>query len=159
MHTWVPIFVAVGLGHGIVLMSLNFAVQAMAETKNVAYAAALYTFARTFGMAIGVAIGGAIFQNELGRRLGRAKLPKEVAKNAEGYLAVLKTMPKQSGQYIAFVTAYAKSIKAVFLVLTALAVLAAGMSLLIKGFTMDRELDSEHVLQRGGEKAVETSSA
>ena len=140
-------------------MSLNFAVQAMAETKNVAYAAAMYTFARTFGMAIGVAIGGAIFQNEFRRRLARAKLPAEIAKDAEGYIDVLKTMPKQSGQYVAFVTAYAKSIKVVFLVLTALAVLAAGMSLLIRGFTMDRKLDSEHVLQRGGEKAVEVSSA
>ena len=146
-YAWVMIFVVVGLGHGLVLMSLNFSVQAMAETQNVAYAAGMYTFARTFGMCIGVAIGGVVFQNELKNHLGNLHLPTAVAKNAESFLATLEALPKDSTQHQAYILAYADSFKIVFEVLTAIAGLAGLLSLLIHEYTMDRELDSEHVLR------------
>ena len=148
VYAWVLIFIVVGFGHGLILMSLNFSVQAMADTRNVAYAVAMYAFARTFGMCIGVAVGGAVFQNELKKYLGQVNLPTEVANDAEGFLAGLKALPKTSVEYKGYVLAYADSFKVEFEVLTAVAGFAALLSLFIKEYTMDQELDSEHVLHK-----------
>lgn len=140
-------FIALGLGHGLILMSLNFSVQAMADNPNVAYAAAMYTFARTFGMCIGVAVGGAAFQNELKNQLGELHLPTEVANVAESFIANLRTFPKTSAQYHNYILAYTNAFKLVFEVLTAIAGLAGIFGLLIKKYSMDKGLDSEHVLR------------
>lgn len=148
VYAWVFVFVFSGLGHGLILTSLNFSVQAMADTPNVAYAAAMYTFTRTFGMCIGVAVGGAVFQNELKKQLGELHLPTEVANDAESFIANLRAFPKTSVQYHTYILAYANAFKLVFEVLTAIAGLAGILSLLIKEYTMDKELDSEHVLRQ-----------
>lgn len=158
-YAWILIFVVVGLGHGLILMSLNFSIQAMSDSHNVAYAAAMYTFTRTFGMCIGVAIGGAVFQNQLKKHLVDQGLLTSVATDAEGFVVNLKALAKTSPQYQNYTLAYAKSFENVFEVLTALAGLAGLLSLLIKEFSMDKELDSEHVLRQGkkGTAALESS--
>ncbi|KAL8721430.1 MAG: hypothetical protein Q9225_001905 [Loekoesia sp. 1 TL-2023] len=151
-YAWVLIFVVVGLGHGLILMSYNFSVQAMADTRNVAYAAGMYTFTRTFGMCIGVAVGGTVFQNEFKKHLREFHLPAAVANNAENFVTTLHTFPKTSAEYLAYILAYANAFKVVFEVLTALAGLAALLSLFIQEYTMDKELDSEHVLHQEKKK-------
>lgn len=83
IHTWVLVFIVFGLGHGLILISLNFSVQAMADTQNVAYAAAMYTFTRTLGVCIGVAVADIMFQNELRKQLGDLRLPIGIANDAE----------------------------------------------------------------------------
>lgn len=93
------IFVLVGIGHGLILMSLNFAIQAMAEARNVAYADAMYTFFRTFGMSVGVAIGGTVFQNMLQVYLADQGLPQAVAYDTEDFVTVVKTLPKSLNEY------------------------------------------------------------
>ena len=155
---WVLIFIVVGLGHGFVLMSLNVAIQAMAEIRHVADAAAMYTFTRTFGMCIGVAIGGTVFQNRLSDHLSARHLPTAVAKNAEGFTERLKDLPRSSPEYHAYIAAYAEGFQNVFQVLTAVAGLAGILSLFIKRYSMDKDLGSEHVLQRGVKKQQEESS-
>lgn len=155
-YVWVLIFIVVGLGHGFILMSLNFSIQAMSDTRNVAYAVAMYTFTRTFGMCIGVAAGGTVFQNQVKKHLADlGLLITDVAADTESFVATLKTLPKSSPEYQNYILAYAKSFENVFEVLTAIAGLAGLLSLLIKKFSMDRELDSEHVL-RQGEKETST---
>ncbi len=158
-YAWALIFVVVGLGHGFILMSLGFSVQAMADTHNVAYAAAMYTFTRTFGMCIGVAAGGAVFQNQLKKHLSDLALLTTVATDAEGFVAKLQSLPKSSSEYQKYVLAYAKSFDNVFEVLTAVAGLAGLLSLLTKHFSMDKKLDSEHVLRQGKKEtsALESS--
>lgn len=146
-YGWALIFVFVGVGHGLVVMSLNIAIQAMAETRHVAYAAAMYIFTRTLGMCLGVAIGGTVFQNRLSKHLGDLQLPTAVATDAEAFVASIKALPRSSTEYQAYILAYSESFKNVFQVLTAVAGLAGLLSVFIKDFTMDKELDSEHVLQ------------
>ena len=152
VYAWVLVFLVVGVGHGLLLMSLNFSVQAMASTANVAYAAAMYTFLRTFGMCLGVAVGGAVFQNELRKSLGELELQKAVATQAESFVGILKTMPKTSAQYQTYILAYADAFRVVFEVLVGLAGLAGLLSIFIKEFTMDKALDSEHVLGQRKDK-------
>ena len=152
-YGWALLFVPVGLGHGLVLMSLNFCVQALADTKDVAYAAAMYTFLRTFGMCVGVAVGGTVFQNRLLHHLVASPMhlpnPESVARDAEGFIAVLKALPVGSGERRGYEEAYAESFRNVFEVLTGVAALGGLASVFIGHASMDRELDSEHVLQRG----------
>ncbi|CAD6594282.1 MAG: hypothetical protein ASARMPREDX12_008559 [Alectoria sarmentosa] len=158
-YAWVLIFVVVGLDHGFILMSLNFSIQAMTETHNVAYAAAMYTLTRTFEMCIGVAADGAMFQNQLKKHLSDLALLTTVATDAEGFVAKLQTLPKSSSEYQKYVLAYAKSFENVFKVLTAVAGLTRLLNLLTKHFSMDKKLDSEHVLRQGKKEksALESS--
>ena len=134
-YAWVLIFVVVGFGHGLILMSLNFSIQAVADTRNVAYAAAMYTFARTFGMCIGVAVEGAVFQNGLQKHLRGLSLPTAVAKNSEGFIATLKALPHNSAEYQQYVRAYASSFRSFFQILTALAGLAVILSISSRNMT------------------------
>lgn len=129
-------------------MSLNVAIQAMAEIRYAADAAAMYIFTRTFGMCIGVAIGGTVFQNRLSKHLSDRNLPTAVAKNAEGFSERLKDLPRSSTEYQEFISAYSEGFRNVFQVLTAVAVLAALLSLFIKRYSMDKGLGSEHILLR-----------
>lgn len=155
---WVSIFVVLGLGHGFVLMSLNVAIQAMAEIRYVADAAMMYTFTRTFGMCIGVALGGTVFQNRLSKHLSDRQLPSAVAKNAEGFSERLKDLPRSSTEYQEYISAYTEGFRNVFQVLTAVACLASLLSLFIKRYSMDKDLRSEHILYQGMKKqeSVET---
>lgn len=147
-------FVVVGIGHGLILISLTCSVQAMADSRNVAYAVAMFAFVRTFGMCIGVAIGGAIFQNELEKHLVDLHLPAGVSDDAENFVSTrLKALPKDSAEYHAYTMAYADSFKVLFGILTGIAGLTGILSLLIKEYTMDKDLDSEHVLRRAKEES------
>jgi hypothetical protein len=153
--SWVVLFVFVGLGHGLVLMSLNFCIQALADTRDVGYAAAMYTFLRTFGMCIGVAIGGTVFQNRLAAHLAQLKLPTEVAKNAEAFVSTLKSLPLQSSQRMAFTLAYSSSFKNMFEVLVGIASLGGILSLFIGHASMDKPLESEHVFKTNASTKME----
>lgn len=143
IHARELMFIPVSFGHGLILMSLNFSVQAMADTQNVAYAAAMYTFTRWFGLCIGVAIGGAAFQNGLKKQLGELHLPNNIANNAESFVANLgllleASVLEASALYQACILAYANAFKLVFGDPTAVAGLAAIIRLLIKVYTMDK---------------------
>ncbi|KAL8980962.1 MAG: hypothetical protein Q9205_004113 [Flavoplaca limonia] len=107
VFTWVGIFLVVGLGHGLILMSLNFSGQAMADTQNMAYAAAMYVFTRMFGRCVEVAVGGTVFQNELKKQLDGLQLPTAVTKDAEKFVATLKALPKASKECQHNILAYA----------------------------------------------------
>ncbi|KAL9055839.1 MAG: hypothetical protein Q9206_002977 [Seirophora lacunosa] len=155
VYTWVLVFVVMGLGHGLILISLNFGVQAMADTQNAAYAAAMYTCIRSIGMCFGVAVGGTVFQNELGKHLEDLQLPTRVANDAERFVSDFKAFPKASRDYQQYILAYARSFKSVFVVLTILTGVGGLLSLLIKEHTMNKELDSEHTLRHRKGPAVE----
>ena len=55
--TEICILIVVGLGQGLVLTSISSGIQAISDSKDVAYAVAMYAFMRTLGLALGVAIG------------------------------------------------------------------------------------------------------
>ncbi|KAF2025132.1 putative efflux pump antibiotic resistance protein [Setomelanomma holmii] len=134
------------LAMGLVLMSLNFALQALAKEHDGAYAAAMYTFMRTFRMSLGVAIGGVVVRNRLLVHLAAQSLDEHVAKKAEAFIVVLNSMP--DGPIVsAYRAAYTEAFRNLFKVLLAAIAVSTGIaSALIKHASMDRALDSEHVL-------------
>lgn len=152
---WVLIFLVLGLGHGQLLSALPNTVQTITDTKDVGYATAMYTTIRTVGSCLGVAIGGTIFQNLLSKYLGQAGLPTQIAQNAEGFLATLATLPPDSAYLHEILMAYARAFRGAFLVMTVISVIGGLASTLVGRHTMDRALDSEHVLRRGALDNVE----
>lgn len=154
---YIFILFAVGLGHGLSLSSLQFAIQCISTQKDVAYASAFYAFMRNLGYCFGVAIGGTVFQNFLARYLGHRGLPKSIANNAEGFLDILRSLPE--GQYRDdIVQAYADAFRIVFAILTACSVIGGLGSLAIKSHSMDRKLESDHLMVRGTKKADDPES-
>ncbi|KAF8540419.1 major facilitator superfamily domain-containing protein [Trichophaea hybrida] len=129
--SWVLILLILGLGHGLLLNSLNVSVQTIARTEDVAHATAMYTFLRSFGMSLGVAIGGAVFQNVLEASLAARGLPGGIARDATGFLSVLKGMEEGKKKHD-ILEAYAEAFRGLFKVLTGISVvgeMAAGLVL------------------------------
>lgn len=145
--TWAPILVVLGLGHGLVLNAQNFATQAIALPKDEAAAAAMYAFLRSLGMAVGVGVGGSIFQNVMKIKLLQFGLPVEIARNAEGYIAVLHTLPADSVMKSQVLESYVYGLKGVYGLYCGMAGFASILSLAIRHFDLNKELESEHKLE------------
>lgn len=148
MVRWVFILIAVGIAQGLLIMPITFAVQAMAESQDVAYAAAMYTFLRAFGQSIGVAIGGTVFQNLLVRHLADRGLPTSIAKDAESFVEYLKALPVISTFRMQITHAYVLAFHGVFEVLLGIAVLGLLCSLGVAKFSLDRRNESRHILRQ-----------
>lgn len=144
---WIPIFILVGISHGPTMMGVIVCIQAASPKEDVSYAASVYTFMRSLGQSVGVAIGATVFQNTMAHHLRTYSLPTTIANNAEEFVSVLKHMPLESPERKLYTSAYAQSFRNLFEVLTGFAVLGMLTSLLIKECSMNRNLESVHVLQ------------
>jgi MFS family permease len=145
---WAAVQVVFGLGSGMILSSVNFGIQAIVRTEDCGRAACMYAFMRTLGMTIGVAIGGTVFQNVMAQKLQELSLPIEIEKNAEAYIAILKTMAPTDPARIAILEAYVHGFKAVFQVMTGISGIGLLASLLIKHHDMNKVLKSNYRLSR-----------
>jgi MFS family permease len=145
---WAAVQVVFGLGSGMILSSVNFGIQAIVRTEDCGRAACMYAFMRTLGMTIGVAIGGTVFQNLMAQKLHELSLPIEIEKNAEAYIAILKTMAPTDPARIAILEAYVHGFKAVFQVMTGISGIGLLASLLIKHHDMNKVLTSNYRLSR-----------
>lgn len=145
---WVGMFIVFGLGNGIVLTSVNFAIQSIAHTEDCARAASMYAFFRTLGMTIGVAVGGTVFQNMMSDKLAELSLPTEIAHHAEGFIAQLKMLAKKDPRRQLILEAYCHGFLGVYLVMTVISALGLFSSLVIRKHSMEKILESKHKIQR-----------
>lgn len=148
-HAWIIILATVGIGHGLIFTALSVCVQALADPKDVSYAAGMYTFVRTFGMCIGVPVGGTVFQNQFKYHLHKLNLPDQIAEDVEGYIVQLKELPMTSTKRQVLNLAYAQSFQDVFKVLIGASILGGFLSMFIRHATLDRQLESEQRLENG----------
>ena len=79
---WIGGLSAFGTGMGMVLSSVNFAVQSIVNAEYAAHAAATYAFSRSLGMSFGVVVGSTVFQNFMQIQLHRSDLPDDMARQA-----------------------------------------------------------------------------
>ncbi|KAK3312811.1 major facilitator superfamily domain-containing protein [Apodospora peruviana] len=89
---WAVILAVFGIGHGMLLTSINVGIQAISNVEDAGRAAAMYAFMRTLGMSIGVAIGGTVFQNLMSKKLEELGLPDEISHNSEGFVPKMRAM-------------------------------------------------------------------
>jgi predicted MFS family arabinose efflux permease len=92
---WAVILIVFGIGHGMLLTSLNIGIQAVSNVEDAGSAAAMYAFMRALGMSIGVAVGGSVFQNVMIDKLAELGLPEAIAHNSEVYVEIMAHMDPQ----------------------------------------------------------------
>jgi len=152
---WIAACMVFGLGQGMILSSINFAIQAIVRPEDAGRGAAMYSFMRTLGMAIGVAVGGAVFTNTMSAGLSDHNLPTQIAQDAVGYIPSLKATLAADPSKLPVAEAYVRGVKGVFIMLTAVSALALLLSLCIKKFDMDKILESKYTLETKPEKKKE----
>lgn len=144
---WAAILCIFGIGNGMVLTSVNVAIQAISKAEDSGRAAAMYAFMRTLGMSIGVAVGGTTFQNVMSHKLRELGLPNAIAKNAEALVHQLWALQPTDPVRIGALQAYVQGFHGVFWVMTAITLAGLTISLFIKRHSMDKPLESNFVLE------------
>jgi hypothetical protein len=149
---WVIDEILVGLGHGMVLNAQNFATQAMADAGDEGASAAMYLFMRQLGSALGVGIGASVFQNVMAIKLSWLGLPSSLVGTVENIISTggdATGLPSSSGgspSLDGLLAAVCYGLRGTFAVYCGAAGLALLVSLLMKHYDMDKEIDSEHQL-------------
>ncbi len=118
-----------GLGLGLVMQVLVLAAQNAVDHRLLGVATSGATMFRQVGGSIGVAVFGAIFTNELGRQLAH-RLPPGVHAPAHASPAVLHQLPPAI--HTLYITAVATALHPVFIVASAVMVVAFGLSWLLR---------------------------
>jgi hypothetical protein len=145
---WVGIFIVFGLGNGIVLTSVNFAIQSIANAEDCARAASMYAFFRTLGMTLGIAVGGTVFQNMMSDKLVQLSQPTDIAHHAESFITRLKMPDDHDPTRLAILQSYNHGFEGVFMVMTGVSALGLLSSLVIRKHGMDKILESKHHIRR-----------
>lgn len=148
------IFFTLGLGQGVLLISHNLAVQAIATEADVAYATTFYAFMRSVGFCLGIAIGGTIFENRLAVLLRQTSLPPSFAQNIETY--IFDFVDQGSSGNLGpvrdqILDAFAKSLTFFFQMMTGISALGFLISLTITGHhSLDQRKATSHGMTRIG---------
>ncbi|KAK3933999.1 major facilitator superfamily transporter [Diplogelasinospora grovesii] len=142
---WVTTLVILGFGHGAILNAQNFAAQAVCKQGEEGLAAAMYGFLRQFGMALGVGVGGSAFQNVMALKLKWEGLPTDIAAQSESFVIDLLKLP-DSAFKSRVLDAYVFGFRGVYAVYVGISGLAFLLSLLVKRFDMDKEINTSHMI-------------
>lgn len=150
------VFIVAGIGQGMLFMAHQVASQASCKVKDVAYAAAMFSFARSFGFCLGIALGGTIFQNLLRSQLSLHDLPTAIAADAEGFASVLRSMAAGIAKQT-IVEAYGHAFRHLFATMTGISGLGLVLSFAIGEHSLDIEHDATHKLRSRDEIAMKQS--
>jgi hypothetical protein len=143
---WVAVSLIFGVGNGMLLSAINFGIQTLVRTEDAGRAASMYTFMRSLGMAIGVAVGGTVFQNVMTHKIRELGLSENIVQEAEGYIAVLKTLAKSDPIRIKATQAYVYGFHGVFVVLTGISLLGLFAGYFVRRDSLDSVLNSNYEL-------------
>jgi EmrB/QacA subfamily drug resistance transporter len=143
---WAAILCVFGIGNGILLTSVNVAIQAISKAQDCGRAAAMYAFMRTLGMSVGVAVGGTAFQNVMAYNLRALQLPDTIAANAEAFVSMMAKMDPKDPLRLGAEHSYLQGFRAVFWVMTAMALFGLATSCLIRKHSMDKAIESDFIL-------------
>lgn len=131
---WIFLDLVSGIGLGIAVPAVAFAVQASVAPELVPLAITLSTFFRSFGQSLGVAIGGAIFENRVRATLSAnphlTALASRYSRDAFGVIALLQKTDEETRYEIR--SAYVESLRTVWAVGCAVSGLSLIASLFIK---------------------------
>jgi MFS family permease len=90
MSVFYGVLAVFGIGAGMIISSINIAVQAISKPEDCAMAASMYAFFRTLGMPIGVAVAGTTFTNAMSSRLSDFGLDTSIAHDSERWVYILR---------------------------------------------------------------------
>lgn len=149
---WIFINIVPGFGTGVLFPAMSFAIQASVDVKHIASAVAFYSFFRSFGQALGIAIGGSIFQNEMRRNILKypliAPMADEYSQDATALVTIIQIMEDGLAK-TQLITAYADSLKIVWVVMCGLAGIGGFVSLWTKENSLDQLLVTNQGFDHG----------
>lgn len=144
---WVFLMLVSGIGIGLLFPAMALAIQASAPPKDIAIAAAMFTFFRCFGQTIGVAIGGVVFQNRMAANL--ASYPS-LSGSATSYsvdvvslIRQINAMPNSDPRKAILRLALSHSIRPIWALMCGLAGLALFTTIFIKHYDLNQKLSTE----------------
>ncbi|KAF2651463.1 MFS general substrate transporter [Lophiostoma macrostomum CBS 122681] len=140
---WAITLFIFGIGSGMVLTSVNVAIQAISRVEDSAMAASMYGFMRSLGMPIGIVVSGTVFQNAMSSKLKALALPTDIAHDSERYIYVLREMAMNDPKRLAILEAYKYGFRSVWVMATVVSATGLVTSLVIKRFNMDKILASK----------------
>lgn len=153
---WIFLMLVSGIGIGLLFPSMALAIQASAPVKDIAIAAAMFTFFRCLGQTVGVAIGGVVFQNRMEANL--ASYPS-LAGNATQYsldvvslIRTINSLPSQAPETIILKEALSHSIRTIWTVLCGLSGVAGIASAFLRHFDLNQVLVTEQGFEGMGAK-------
>ncbi len=144
---WIFLMLVSGIGIGLLFPAMALAIQASAPPKDIAIAAAMFTFFRCFGQTIGVAVGGVVFQNRMAANL--ASYPSlsgsavSYSLNVVSLIRQINTMPDGDPMKTILKTALAHSIRPIWALMCGLAGLALMTTVFIKHYDLNQKLTTE----------------
>ena len=137
---------------------MALAIQASAPVKDIAIAAAMFTFFRCLGQTVGVAIGGVVFQNRMEANL--AAYPS-LAGNATQYsldvvslIRTINSLPSHAPETIILKDALSHSIRTIWTVLCGLSGVAGVASMFLRHFDLNQVLVTEQGFEGMGAKKL-----
>ena len=144
---WIFLMLVSGIGIGLLFPAMALAIQASAPPKDIAIAAAMFTFFRCFGQTIGVAIGGVVFQNRMAANLASdPTLSGSATSYSLDVVALIRRINAMSNadpQKIILRTALAHSIRPIWALMCGLAGLALFTTIFIKHYDLNQALTTE----------------
>ncbi|KAL6250391.1 hypothetical protein RBB50_002693 [Rhinocladiella similis] len=155
---WIFIDLVSGVGLGILFPALQFELQAASSSQDMAFAVAVFVFARSLGQTFGIAIGGVIFQNQMVKKLqaypAYAAQASELAKDAAALVEIIKRTPQGEGR-LQLMTAYTDSLRTVYIVIAAISGVCLVASLFIKAYDLNVGLETDQgLVESSREKEV-----
>jgi hypothetical protein len=161
--TWIFLTVASGLGMGMLFTSLSSPGQASASNADIDVAAGLCPLFRSIGQAFGVVIGNAVFQNEMENELSKYIERRDHAvtyiKNALGLIQTIRAMPINSPTRAHIVESFVRSLRVVWWMMLAIAIISGLLSLLTRSLTLDRGCKGEEQAAQEGKGDSEEGRA
>ena len=144
---WVFLMLVSGIGIGLLFPAMALAIQASAPPKDIAIAAAMFTFFRCFGQTVGVAVGGVVFQNRMAANL--AAQPS-LAGSASSYsldvvslIRRINAMSNSDPQKDILRTALSHSIRPIWALMCGLAGVALLITIFINHYDLNQALTTE----------------
>ncbi|KAL8994646.1 MAG: hypothetical protein Q9188_007007 [Gyalolechia gomerana] len=148
---WIFLMLVSGVGIGLLFPAMALAIQASVPPKNIAIAAAMFTFFRCFGQTIGVAMGGVIFQNRMAANLsGYPELSASATTYSLDVVALIRQINLMLGsdpRKRILEDALSKSIGTIWAVMCGLAGVALISTVFLKQYKLNQALVTEQGFQ------------
>ena len=140
---WIFLNLTAGIGTGFLYPAHQFSIQSATADADLAPAVSMWSFFRSVGQTLGVAVGGVILQNQLKHNIASYA---SVAQHADAYsqaasalATTLRDMPPSQAR-ADLKSAYADSLKVIWVTMCGLSALGFFISLVVKDYPLDRFL-------------------
>ncbi|KAJ5132360.1 hypothetical protein N7448_006518 [Penicillium atrosanguineum] len=148
---WIFLNIVPGLGLGLLVTSMAYAIQASTSAEDLPMAVAMFSFFRGIGQTLGIAIGEAVFQNRMKVNLNKYLIPQHsielYSKSAISAVQAIRMIANpKTREFVRH--AYTDSLRDVWIVCCAIAAVALLLSLFVKSHDINKKQETAQRLRK-----------